>query len=170
MRKTFQVAFFILCITSPFGQQDAWADKFLTNEYSLDFYDAPLFSCDAYGFDILVDASIHFKEMSFFDKQGDLVKFRVKWKLTNVVYKNSLDTTKILVADPGWGANQWINVETGQIVQTGLAARVTVPGLGTLNMGAGRLIINGDGTITYNGQRADTEGNVAQMCDYLGTM
>ena len=171
MRKTIQIAFIILFVSSPFVQQEAWADKFVPNEYTIEFYDFPLYSCDAYGFDVLADASIHFKEMRFFDKDGNLVKFRVRWDMTTGAYKNSFDTTKFISFDPGWGGNRWIDVETGGFVQTGLYPRVTAPGWGTLILGAGRLVINGDGTVEYyKGQAADDPEDVAKLCDYLASL
>ena len=148
----------------------AWADSArpVVEEFDQQFFDFPLIDCNAYGLDfwILADATFHFKQTSFLDRDGNLLRIRVHWKLVDGAYKNSLDTSKQLSLEPGWGANQWIDVNTGQVVQTGAYTRVVVPGRGALFFSAGRLVFEADGTITYQAGKFSGD-TTAELCAYM---
>ena len=167
MSKQLLVALVVFIVALISVQQPAKADRVFTNEYSLGFVDFPGDFCTAYGFQIMVDAEFSFKETSFFDKAGNLVKFRVKWSLTKGKYKNSADPTKFIDLAPGWGANQWIDVETGQNVQTGASTKITVPGWGVILQQIGRIVINADETIVFEAGQWGYPEEMAVVCDYL---
>jgi hypothetical protein len=82
MRKQLVIALVVATVVFIAGQQSAMADRISTNEYTINFEDIPGDLCTAYGFQIMVDAVFEFKETSFFDKHGNLVRFRVKLKIT----------------------------------------------------------------------------------------
>jgi hypothetical protein len=167
MRKQLVIALVVAMVVFIAGQQSAMADRVSTNEYTINFQDIPGDFCTAYGFQIMVDAVFEFKETSFFDKYGNLVKFRVKIRITEGAYKNSLDPTKFIDLAPGWGANQWIDVETGQSVQTGASTIITVPGWGIILQQTGRVVINGDGTVEFEAGHWGYPEEMAVVCDYL---
>jgi hypothetical protein len=148
----------------------AWADSArpIVEEFDAQFFDAPIIDCNDYGlgFWILADATFHFKQTSFFDRDGNLLRIRVRWTLDDGVYKNSLDPSRQIGLEPGWGANQWIDVYSGETVQTGAYTRVVVPGRGPLYFSAGRLVIAGDGTITFQAGKLAWDSE-AELCAYM---
>jgi hypothetical protein len=108
-----------------------------------------------------------FQSTHFFDKEGNLARIRERIHVNGGVYINSVDSTKIIDLDPGWGANTWLDWKTGEYVQTGAYTRVTVPGYGAVALGVGRLSINPDGVLTYNGKANFIEGDLAMLCSVL---
>ena len=135
----------------------------------LPFENAFVVSCTPFGydFDILYTGSFTFQSTHFFDKEGNLARIRERIHVNGGVYINSVDSTKIIDLDPGWGANSWLDWKTGEYVQTGAYTRVTVPGYGAVALGVGRLSINPDGVLTYNGKANFIEGDLAMLCSVL---
>ena len=149
--------------------QSALADRPIEEQFTQEFYGFPLVDCEAYGygFTILADAVFVFDQLTFLDNQGNVKRIRVKWRLEEGSYENSTDPSK-RIDSLSWGANQWIDVATGETVQTGAYTKVTVPGWGVLAVGVGRVVINGDGTVKfYNGKANFIEGDLAKLCAYL---
>jgi hypothetical protein len=171
MRKLILKAIAAVPVILMFGVQNALADNPMTEEWTTSFVDYPIQTCEEYNFDILATAKFTYKQLSFFDKDGILTRIRVRWTLDEGSYKNSADPTKILDLAPGWGANQWIDVHTGDRVQTGAYSRVVAPGYGVLALGVGRLevTVNDDGTVTrtWNGKANFIEGDLAKLCAYM---
>jgi hypothetical protein len=167
MQKQLLIALIAVIVALTGAQQSAKADGVVTNEYSLSFADFPGDMCTAYGFQIMVDAVFNFKETSFFDKHGNLVKFRIKWTLAEGAYKNGSDPTKFIDLAPGWGANQWIDVETGQNVQTGASTKITVPGWGVILQQIGRIVVNPNGTTIFEAGQWGYPEDMTVVCDYL---
>lgn len=170
MRKLSMTAFTAMIFLFAFGLQGANAEKPVTEEFKQTFFEFPLVDCSIYGlgFWVLADATFNFKQTSFFDKDGNLLRIRFRWTAEDIVYKNSLDKSKQLIPEPLWGANRWIDVKTGEMVQTGAYTRITAPGWGPLYVGFGRLIFSGDGTLTfYAGQSSEVDGDFAKFCAYM---
>ena len=149
--------------------QSVLADKPLREQFAQEFFGFPIASCYeyGYGFDILADAVFVYDQLTFFDNEGNVNRIRVKVRIEDVNYVNSNDSSKRL-DDMRWGATQWLDVATGEVVQTGLYTKVTAPGWGVLAIGVGRLVIGGDGTIKFLAGKANfVEGDISKLCAYL---
>lgn len=151
-----------------------WADSArpIVEEFDQQFFDFPLIDCTTYGrgFWILADATFHYKQTTFLDRDGNPSRMRIRWTLTDGTYKNSLDTSKQLSLQPYWGANNWVDVNSGETVQTGAYTRITVPGWGLIFLGFGRLVFSGDGTITFfAGKSTQLNDDYARVCAYMAS-
>jgi hypothetical protein len=137
--------------------------------YDLTFNDAFISSCSPFGyaFDIVYDGSITFQETLFFDNDGNLARIRTKFRVNGGLYKNSLDSSKYIDLDPGWGASNWVDWQTGEFVQAGAYTKVTVPGYGAVALGVGRISVDAYGVLTYSGKANFIEGDLALLCSIL---
>lgn len=153
-------------LVSVFCLQSALADRPIEEQFTQEFYGFPLVDCEVYGFTILTDAVFVFDQLTFFDNQGYVKRIRVKWRLEEGSYENSNDPSR-RIDSLSWGANRWIDVVTGEIVQTGAYTKVTVPGWGVLALGVGRLIFGVDGIKFQAGKANFVEGDLAKLCAYL---
>jgi hypothetical protein len=117
----------------------------------------------------LVDGSIRFEETWFFDKDGNLDRMHILFKVSgDSVYKNSVDPSKRLDLSPGWGASRWVDWATGEMVQAGAYTKVTVPGYGAVALGVGRLAVNSSGVVTFQAGKANfVNGDLAMLCSVL---
>lgn len=139
--------------------------------YEFNFLNAPVASCAPWGYDflILADGSIQFKETWFLDKDGNLERMHVLFRVSgDSVYKNSVNPSKKLDLSPGWGASRWVDWTTGDMVQAGAYTKVTVPGYGAVALGVGRLAINSSGIVTFQAGKANfVNGDLAMLCSVL---
>ena len=139
--------------------------------YQFDFLNAPVASCEPWGYDflILADGSIRFEETWFFDNDGNLERKHILFRVSgDSVYKNSVDPSKKLDLSPGWGASRWVDWTTGDMVQAGAYTKVTVPGYGAVALGVGRLAINSSGIITFQAGKANfVYGDLEMLCSVL---
>jgi len=132
-------------------------------DYELSFVDFPIGPdwCPGYGFGVIADAYYDVTEFWFPDH------LRLRLMIREGAYKNSADPTRMVVFRGAKMENQWIDFGSGVVAVSG-QFNVVLPGHGLLLKNAGRVLIDGDGNITFMAGRRDlVDGNLDALCQYL---
>lgn len=115
-----------------------------------DEYDLPVAACS--GFDLMEDAVIDFHVTTYFDRNGDPVKFKVHGIFKSVLY-NSVDPDKSFHDSATW--TETFNLEDGTLTQVGAVFHSTIPGEGVVVRYLGRIVFDGDGNVIFEAGQHD---------------
>jgi len=141
------------------------AKPFTTDTYEIVDNEFPVGECED-GSAILEDSTIQLTDRLYFDKDGDLTRIRVHGAIVEGRVYNETSGNEL----PVFGHfNFTIYPEDGVLVQTGLTARVNVPGAGHVLLDAGRFILQFEPfeVLWEAGPHQHLNGEVDELCEAL---
>jgi len=110
--------------------------------------------------DTVTDGSV----TTFFDRNGDPVRAQIHSHLSGTIY-NSVTGKSLSDFEP---LTLFIDITSGTTTWVGLTYHVNAPGWGSVLLGAGRVVFDANGNMTFEaGPHQVTHGEVQDLCAAL---
>jgi hypothetical protein len=118
------------------------------------------------GFDVLEDVAYEVTGKAYFNKDGEWIKTKLRWRVEGGVYNADAPDNYLPYKNVAYIEHYAADTDGHRI--TGLWALVTVPGYGAIFMDVGLLILDGDYNIVYEaGKHQWWNANVDALCEHL---